>query len=76
MGDIRNKFRKLEETERIRAMQRAIEAKGPTPLPPRCQCGKTWTDVSVMWAHHQDRWTLVKFYCPVCLPPELAAIQP
>jgi hypothetical protein len=72
MGDLRNKFRKLEETERIRAMQRAIEAKGPTPPPPpRCQCGLTYHQVPVMWAHQVDRWAPVRFYCSTCLPADL-----
>ena len=72
MGDLRNKFRKLEETERIRAIQRAIEGKRRPPAPPRCQCGRTADQVSVMWAHQADRWAPVVFYCPKCLPPYLA----
>ena len=72
MGDLRNKFRKLEETERIRDMQRRLEAKGAPPEPPRCQCGLTYYQVPVMWAHQADRWEPVRFYCPACLPDELA----
>ena len=31
MGDLRNKFRKLEETERIREMQRRLKPRTPRP---------------------------------------------
>jgi hypothetical protein len=72
MGDLRNKFRKLEETERIREMQRRLEAKGPPAELPRCQCGLTYYQIPIMWAHQVDRWAPVKFYCPTCLPPALA----
>jgi hypothetical protein len=60
MGDLRNKFRKLEETERIREMQRRLEAKGATPEPPQCKCGFTYYQVPTMWAHQADRWAPVK----------------
>jgi hypothetical protein len=71
VADLRNKIRKLEEPERIRAMQRRIEATMPRPQPIRCQCGLTPAEVPVMWGHQADRWSALRFYRPACLPAHL-----
>lgn len=76
MGDLRNKFRNIEETQRIRAMQRRLEVGKQAVPPPRCQCGLTADQVPVMWAHQADRWSTTVFYCPDCLPPALRDRQP
>ena len=72
MGDLRNKFRKLEEEARVLAMQRQIERRQPPAPELRCQCGLTYHQVEVMWAVQADRWSTVQFYCPACLPLSLA----
>ena len=68
MGDLRNKFMKLEEEARIQVMQRRME-RGPAAAPEhRCQCGLTYHQVDVMWAYQKDPQ---EFYCLACLPSEL-----
>jgi hypothetical protein len=72
VGDLRNKFRKLEDQERIRAMQKRMEAAKPKPMSVRCQCGNDQRDAP-LWSWTGDRKVKAPagIYCPACLPYEL-----
>ena len=74
MGDLRNKFRKLEEEARIQAMQRRMERTKPSLELPRCKCGLTYHQVEVMWAVQADRWLAAQFYCPAGQPDEVSGV--
>ncbi len=71
MGDLRNKFRKIERDEAHREFMAKRYPIMPPPPPIRCQCGLTPAEVPAMWAVHRKRSELVKFYCPACIPPNL-----
>lgn len=72
MGDLRNKFAKMERDAAVRAMQARMEAK-PSAAPPRCQCGHTAQD-KPLWAWSGDRTTKAGVFCAACLPPALSAM--
>jgi len=74
MGDLRNKFRELEEEARIQAMQRRMERQSPSTPELRCLCGLTYHQVDVLWAVQADRWSAVQFYCPAGQPDEVSGV--
>jgi len=71
MGDLRNKAWKQERDAQVKALPARLEQRRPPAQSPRCQCGKTWSEVTTMWAHQAGRWAPVKLYCRACLPAKL-----
>lgn len=71
MGDLRNKFAKIERDEAVRALQARMEAKPPS-APPRCRCGHTAQE-KPLWAFSGDRDYAPGYFCLACLPAGLRA---
>jgi hypothetical protein len=68
MGDLRNKFRKEEERERIRAMQARLRPLRPLPEPLRCLwCDRTHYEVRTMYHIVDCPWIGGALWCDECL---------
>jgi hypothetical protein len=53
----------MAEAARMREKDLAAQR---DPLP-RCACGFTWFETQI-WAHQDDRWSTLRYYCAACRP--------
>lgn len=68
MGDLRNKFAKIERDEAHRQFVAKHYPLAPLPKPICCQgCGATYYERDV-YAVARDKWSVAEFWCASCLP--------
>jgi hypothetical protein len=81
MGDLRNKFAKIERAKAEKLwFESFMRRTGYKPMRltvgpmPTCQCGLTYYQTEIV-EHAPDRWGPSQYFCPACAPDEVKAIM-
>lgn len=70
MDDLRNKMRKIEETEAQQERLKRLLPPRPAPQIARCQCGHTYYDTDIWALQRADMWRTTSYHCAAGLPAE------